>query len=844
MKQLTHNTYPITGMSCAACAARVDKALNAVEGVEQASVNFASSKANVTFDPSKCSEQTLQHAVREAGYELLVEDDTDRLESLQKKAYERLKMRTIAAIVLTIPLMLISMVFMHMPYANLIMLLLSTPIVFYLGSQFYVGAWKQLRHHTANMDTLVALSTGIAWLFSVFNMLFPEFWTSRGITPHVYFEASATIIAFILIGKLLEGRAKSQTTSAIRKLMGLQPATVTVVGEDGSMREVSIKEVQPGQTLSLRPGERVAVDGTVVSGQTYIDESMLTGEPIPTSKSVGDTVYAGTINLNGAISYTAKEVGADTFLSKIIRMVQDAQGSKAPVQKLVDRIAAIFVPVIIGISILSFILWITLDSGNGFTHGLLAAITVLIIACPCALGLATPTAIMVGVGKGASLGILIKDAESIEIAPKINAVVLDKTGTLTTGHPTVTQYIITANHLETKNRLTDLLVSIERHSDHPLAKAITDKFPAAESLEITDFENLSGLGIKAVYNDKIYYVGSRKLLIENGIAISPADSAEAEAIYREGNSVVWFADQSGVLAVAGISDEIKPSSAEAVKQLKERGIEVFMLTGDNNAAANAIATKVGIDNVKGEVLPHEKTAFITDLQTKGYKVAMVGDGINDSAALAAADMSIAMGTGSDIAIDVANMTIISADLMKIPVAIDLSRATVRTIHQNLFWAFIYNVIGVPIAAGVLYPFTGFLLNPMIAGAAMAFSSVSVVTNSLLLGRRVKDTRSTAVAVPENLNTRSIDISAKDISAKDISDQPLKTSNNMTQTFKVTGMACSHCSSRVESALRALKGAQDVKVDLATGQAEVTGDVAPEAVIEAVKAAGYECSRLL
>lgn len=814
--KMTHNTYPVTGMSCAACAARVDKALNAVEGVKEASVNFASLRASVCYDSAVCSEEVLQQAVREAGYDLIIDDNSDSPESIQQKAYERLKKRTIAAIILTVPLVMISMVFMHIPYANLIMLLLSTPIVFLLGNQFFVGAWRQLRHRSANMDTLVALSTGIAWLFSVFNMAFPEFWTSRGIEPDVYFEASATIITFILIGKLLEGRAKSKTTSAIRKLMGLQPASVTVVDTDGAMRDIAIGEVRPGDVLNLRPGERVAVDGTVVSGQTYIDESMLTGEPIPVAKATGDTVYAGTINLNGTLRYRAREVGADTFLSRIIRMVQDAQGSKAPVQKMVDRIAAVFVPVIISISILSFILWVTLDGNDGFTHGLLAAITVLIIACPCALGLATPTAIMVGVGKGASLGILIKDAESIETAPKINAVVLDKTGTLTTGQPAVAQFIV----ITEKPGLEDLLTSIERHSDHPLAKAITDYFPEAEQCEIKEFDNMAGLGIKAKYEGVTYYVGSRKLLIQNHIDISPLCQAKAETLYNDGDSVVWFANEEDVLAIVGISDEIKPSSAEAVKRLRKKGIDVFMLTGDNTAAAKAIAAKAGIENVKAEVLPHDKTEFITELQRKGYRVAMVGDGINDSAALAAADMSIAMGTGSDIAIDIANMTIISADLMKIPVAIDLSRATVRTIRQNLFWAFIYNMIGVPIAAGVLYPFTGFLLNPMIAGAAMAFSSVSVVTNSLLLGHRVK---TDSYSQP-----------------KESIVKPTNTYNNMTQIFIVTGMACSHCSSRVDSALRALDGIEDVKIDLATGRTEVRGDVAPAAVIEAVEKAGYQC----
>lgn len=738
MAKVIKKTYPVTDLACASCAARVEKVLGEQTGVKSASVNFATSTANIEFDSGTCSPEKLQNAVREAGYDIILNDPEESAEELEKKQaenYKRLRQRTLWAIILSFPVVIIGMFFMHMPYADLIMFVLSTPVVFIFGRQFFIGAWKQLRHKTANMDTLVALSTGIAWLFSVSNMLFPEYWLSKGIQPHVYFEAAAVIIAFILLGRLMESKAKGNTSSAIRRLMGLQPKKVILILPDGTSKETVIEEIRPGDKLMVRPGDRIAVDGVVENGNSYVDESMLSGEPIPVEKKNGSKVFAGTINGSGSFTFIAEKTGNDTLLSKIIRMVQDAQGSKAPVQQLVNKVASIFVPIIISIAILSFIVWIVVDeSGQGFSHGLLAAVTVLIIACPCALGLATPTAIMVGIGKGAELGILIKDAEALEITPKINAIVLDKTGTVTSGKPVVENYITFRKVDDAEN----ILASLEKRSEHPLGEAIVRYFNDMPAVEISGFKSITGNGVKGLHKEQTYYAGNLKFMKKERIAISDEAIEKAKSLAADANSLVWFADNQGLIALVGISDPVKPTSAQAVQELEKMGIEVYLLTGDNNATAEAVACKAGITKFKAEVLPQEKSDFIASLQKEGKKVAMVGDGINDSAALAIADLSIAMGTGSDIAIDVAKMTIVSADLLKIPVAIRLSKATVKTIRQNLFWAFIYNLVGVPIAAGALYPVNGFLLNQMIAGAAMAFSSVSVVTNSLLLKRKKFD----------------------------------------------------------------------------------------------------------
>ena len=617
------------------------------------------------------------------------------------------------------------MFFMDMPYANYIMWLLASPVLFWCGRGFFVNAWKQLRHRSVTMDTLVASSTGIAYLFSLFNMLFPSVWLSRGIEPHVYFEASSVIIAFILLGRLLEERAKGSTTSAIRKLMGLQPHTVMLVDDRGMQRRVAIAEVKVGDTVIVKPGDRIPVDGTVVSGSSYVDESMLTGEPVAVLKEEGTEVFAGTINQKGSLTFRTAKVGTDTLLARIIRMVQDAQGSKAPVQKLVDKVAAVFVPTIMVVALLAFVLWLVLDAESGLTHGILALVTVLIIACPCALGLATPTAITVGIGKAAGHGILIKDAESLEVARKVDTVVLDKTGTVTAGHPVVTNEAWG----EDCGKYTPVLAALEAMSEHPLAEAVVAHF-AQSGVVVTDFRSITGAGVCGTAGGERYMAGNRSMMAS--VSVSADLAAKADEWASQAKTVIWFADSRQVLGVLAVADEIKEGSVEAVRQLRDSGIEVYMLTGDNETTAREIAARAGIVHYRAGAMPDEKARFVASLRSEGHVVAMVGDGINDSAALAGADLGIAMGRGSDIAMDAAHMTIVSSDLRKIPVAIRISVQTVRTIRQNLFWAFIYNIISVPVAAGVLYPVNGFLLNPMIAGAAMALSSVSVVSNSLRL----------------------------------------------------------------------------------------------------------------
>ena len=724
-------SFPVLNMTCASCAISAESIVKSSEGVISASVNYANAMLSVEYLPDMTNPQKLQLAVQSIGYDLLLEDENtqqDSLEAIHEKRFSELKTKTIWSIILTVPVMVIGMFFMDMPYANIIMWLLSTPVVLWFGKDFFVNAWKQTKHRSANMDTLVALSTGIAYLFSVFNMLFPEFWLSRGMEVHVYFEAAAVIIAFILLGKMLEEKAKGNTSAAIKKLIGLQPKTVTIIQQDGTEKQISIEQVAEKDTLLVKPGDRIAVDGIVVSGSSYIDESMLTGESVPVLKNKDEKVFAGTINQKGSFRFKALKVGKDTMLAHIIKMVQDAQGSKAPVQKLVDRIAAVFVPVVIGVAVLTFILWMIFGGENNLVHGMLAAVSVLVIACPCALGLATPTAIMVGVGKGAEQGILIKDAESLEVAKKTDVVVLDKTGTITEGKPQVTG----VSWLNGDDTAKEILVSIEKQSEHPLADAVVAYFENAKPVQLSSFESITGKGVKAVYNGQTYFAGNSSLLAENGIMGCSELQQLADEWSSKSQTVIWFADSRKTLAAIAISDKIKDTSVEAIRQLKEMGIEVYMLTGDNESTAKTIAAQAGIEHFKAEMLPHQKADFIKELQKHGKTVAMVGDGINDSTALATADVSIAMGKGSDIAMDVARMTIISSDLNKIPKAIRLSKQTVQTIKQNLFWAFIYNIIGIPIAAGILYPINGFLLNPMIAGAAMAFSSVSVVCNSLRL----------------------------------------------------------------------------------------------------------------
>ena len=724
----TKETFQVLGMSCAVCALNVETTLGAQEGVYEAKVNFAGSTVLVDYNPQVITPVELQKAVEAAGYELVVEntEDTDQADRLQREEFLALKRKTIGAIVLAIPVFVIGMFFMHMPYGNWIMLAFTIPVMAFFGRDFFVHAYMQLKHGRANMDTLVAVSTGVAFLFSLFNTIWPEYWTSRGLEAHVYYEAAAVIIALILLGRLLEAKAKFSTSTAIKKLMGLQPKTVTKILADGSEEEVPIREVAVGDVLVVKPGEKIPVDGEVTEGASFVDESMITGESIPVENVKGQPVYAGTINEKGSFRFRADKVGGETVLANIIRMVQEAQGSKAPVQKLVDRIAGIFVPVVMGIAVITFIVWMLIGGDLAFTHALLTSITVLVIACPCALGLATPTAIMVGIGKGAEHNILIKDAESLELMYRVNAIVLDKTGTITEGKPVVTDIYWTPGSED--ERYPSILLEIERRSEHPLADAVVQKFKekVVNEISVSDFENQTGKGVTAKVGDKVYLVGNRALLEVSHVILDDDNEKLAVRWEGDGKTVVFFAGEGRVLALVAIADKIKESSRQAVTTLHEKGIDVYMLTGDNALTARAVADQVGIRHFKAEVMPGEKANFVEALQYEGKVVAMVGDGINDSQA----DVSIAMGKGSDIAMDVAKVTLITSDLNVIPRAIALSHQTVRAIRQNLFWAFIYNIIGIPLAAGVLYGINGFLLNPMIAAAAMAFSSVSVVTNSL------------------------------------------------------------------------------------------------------------------
>ncbi|QMU31530.1 copper-translocating P-type ATPase [Adhaeribacter radiodurans] len=722
-------------MTCSACAVSVESMVASTPGVINANVNYATQTLQVAYDPEKVRLADMRKVVKSIGYDLIIDSENarEKQEQAQQNHYQTIKRNTILAAILTLPLVIVGMFFMNLPYGNWLMLVLSAPVLFIFGRNFFINAFRQARHGKANMDTLVALSTGTAFGFSVFNTLYPEFWYARGLHPHVYFESAAFIIVFILLGKLLEERAKSNTSSALKKLIGLQPKTVWLI-ENDQEREVPVADIQTGNLILVRPGEKIPVDGQITAGSSYVDESMISGEPVPVSKQMNDNVFAGTINQKGSFRFVAQKVGSDTLLAQIIKLVQQAQGSKAPVQKLVDKIAGIFVPVVVGLALLSLIIWLVLGGDNGFTQGLLAFVTVLVIACPCALGLATPTAIMVGIGKGAELGILIKDAESLEQAHQLNALVLDKTGTITEGKPVVNNLIWAENVQLRQMALESVLLTMEQQSEHPLAEAIVRNLREKNitTVSLANFDSITGQGLRAIWQDKMYRIGSLSYMISEKIKI-PAEFNDLATTWAEAaQTIIYFSEEQQVVALVSIADKIKETSAKAIQTLQEQGITVYMLTGDNARTAASVAHQVGITNFKAEVMPSDKADFVKSLQNQGKVVGMVGDGINDSQALAQADVSIAMGKGSDIAIDVAKMTLITSDLQLLPKAIKLSRQTVLAIRQNLFWAFIYNLIGIPIAAGILYPTFGFLLNPMIAGAAMALSSVSVVANSLRL----------------------------------------------------------------------------------------------------------------
>lgn len=721
---------PVQGMMCAVCATSVDTLLKEANGVEEVSVNYATHKATIVFDDTKTSLKELKKVLIEGGYDLEIDYLTENeLQEKKKKAYLRLKNRFIGSFVCAFPVFIIAMFHFYFPYHQYIQWILATISIIFFGNHFFSGAYKKLKHFSANMDTLVSISISVSYIYSVLALFCNDFFLRNQLPTDLYFESVVVIICFILLGKLLEERAKVKTSNAIQNLLSLQPNEV-VLKQGNNFVSVSIDKISKGDIIGVASGQRIPIDGIIVEGSSYIDESMITGESVSVLKRVNDKVFSGTLNQYSFIEVQVQEVGEDTLLSQIIKRVEEAQGSKAPIQKLVDKIARIFVPIVISIAVISFIVWYLFSPNDiGFSLGLQAFISVLIIACPCALGLATPTAMMVGIGKGAENGILIKDAIALEQAHKIGSIILDKTGTITEGKPNVVEYFCKN---ETENKT--ILYTLASHSKHPLSQAIVNYFSDEKLIAISEHRTILGKGVEGKFNNQYYHLGSLNWVKEKNIPITFEIEEKIKQFSLE--SIVFFFNEKEILGSIIISDTIKETSAKAILDIKALGIKVYMLTGDRIQTANEIAKKVGIEIVKAEVSPQEKQDFIKELQKKSEIVAMVGDGINDSQALAQADVSIAMGKGSDIAMEVAQLTIISSNLEKITQSIQLSRATMATIKQNLFWAFIYNVVSIPIAAGILYPSFGVMLSPMLAGMAMAFSSVSVVTNSLLLKRKV------------------------------------------------------------------------------------------------------------
>lgn len=731
--EIIHDTYPVKGMTCAACASSLESHLKSQNGVKDASVNFADNSAFIAYDPSTITLKNIQKAADDIGYHVVEGADYDEhIEYTQR--LDILKYKLLISAVLTAPVFLISMFLIGLiPYENYILLVLSTPVLFWAGSEFFRIAWKKGRHLTTNMDTLVAMSTGTAYVFSAFNTLFPQFFLSRGLEPHVYYESATVIITLILLGRYFEEKAKYRTTGAIKRLMGIQPKYVETVTTAG-VRLKPVAEVRQGEIITVKPGIKIALDGYVTEGTSYVDESMINGEPLPSLKSSGDYVYAGTLNQNGTLDIRVDKESGTTLLAQIIDMVRKAQASKPPIQKLVDKIAAVFVPFVIAIALLSFIIWYLAGPEPQIPYSFLVLITVLIIACPCALGLATPTALMVGIGKGAEMGILIKDAQSLETAHKIDTLVLDKTGTITRGKPEVIEVMWNAD-CDIEKEIVKL-VHLESRSEHPLARSILDHYSAKFHRKADiKFRNIPGSGIEGTFDGHTYFAGNRELVLKHDPAITAHLMEFENKLLEGGYTLVYFGHASHLLCILGIRDPLRESAPKAIEDLQDLGIEIILLSGDNKPVTGMIAKELGIDNYLGEVLPDGKGEFIKDLVGQGKTVAMAGDGINDAQALAEADISIAMGSGTDIAMDTAGITLIYSDIQHIRDAIFLSKATVRTIHQNLIWAFAYNILAIPLAAGVLFPFSGFLLNPMIAGAAMAFSSVSVVANSLRLKKK-------------------------------------------------------------------------------------------------------------
>jgi len=749
---------PIVGMTCASCVARVERALARVPGVLKAEVNLATEKATVTAVPASGLRESLEQAVRDAGYGVAeapagsegaaaTEAALDAEQAARLAAYDALRRKVVIGAVLSVVVFLGTMQHHWFPFLpdwmnnGYFLWALTTPVQFWVGGRFYRGAWAALRHRAADMNTLIAMGTSAAYFYSVLVVLFPQLFEAQGLTAAVYFDSAAIIITLVLLGRLLEARAKGQTGEALRGLIQLQPDTARVV-RDGREEEVAVAEVRPGDLVLVRSGERVPVDGVVVEGASAVDESMLTGEPLPVAKEAGDEVIGATVNTSGSFTFRATRVGSETALAQIVQLVERAQGSKPPIARLADVVAGYFVPIVIVIALVTLVVWLVFGPEPALTYALLNFIAVLVIACPCALGLATPTAIMVGTGKGAENGILIRDGGALETAQKLDTVVLDKTGTITEGRPAVVDVLVADDAAAPlggaadEGELLRLVAGAERGSDHPLARAILEA-AGARDLEppaFTEFEDLAGHGVRARVEDRLVEVGSARLAGEGGR--DGIDELERRgAPLRETGATLAFVwiDGRSIGAVA-IADRVKEGSVEGVRRLRELGLDVIMLTGDDRRTAAAIAREVGLDDVRAEVLPQEKAGQVRSLQEEGRRVAMVGDGINDAPALAQADVGVALGTGADVAVEAGDITLISGDLRGVPVAIQLSRRTIRTVKQNLFWAFAYNSALIPLAAGAFYPAFGILLDPIFAAAAMGLSSVTVVSNSLRLRR--------------------------------------------------------------------------------------------------------------
>lgn len=875
--------FDVTGMTCSACSSHVEKSVGKLTGVENVSVNLLTNSMQVEFDENKLDTAGIIKAVEDAGYGAAVKDghaksgtktsgQSDSQENSGLSAVEQnvknMKKRLIVSLIFWIPLMYVSMGHMIYQWLNIPMppftmnflhgnenaiiyaftqFLLLLPILI-ANQKYFKNGFKTLWHRSPNMDSLIAIGAGAAILYGIFAIYRIGYAMGHGdmavvhqYAHDLYFESAGTILTLITIGKYLETKSKGKTSEAITKLLNLAPKTVTVV-RDGVEQVVDAADVEKGEIFLVKPGESVAVDGIVLEGKSSFDESAITGESIPVPKQEGDTIVSASMNKSGLIRAKATKVGEDTTIAQIIRLVEEASSSKAPIAKVADKIAGVFVPTVITIALITGVIW--LISGATFEFAMSTAIAVLVISCPCALGLATPVAIMVGTGKGAENGILIKSGDALETAHQIDTVVLDKTGTITQGKPVVTDIICAAGKNADKTQLLQIAGSLEKGSEHPLAEAIVNYCVTNNiSLEkVTDFNALFGKGIEGTMSGTHYYAGNEKMMEEKGISLSTEQKNQIQALAKQGRTPLLFADEKQFLGIVAVADVVKPTSKEAVQKFRDYGIHVIMLTGDNEVTAQAIKEQVGIDEVVAGVLPTQKEEKISALKQAGHKVAMIGDGVNDAPALASADVGIAIGAGTDVAIESADIVLMKNDLLDAVGAVKLSKAVIRNIKENLFWAFFYNSIGIPLAAGVLYPLFQIKLNPMFGAAAMSLSSVCVVSNALRL-RWVKlhDAKKTQSEPYQDVAASTI----ADINQHNALDNNIKSTNNdkgesaMTTTISIEGMMCAHCQAHVEKALKEVAGVTEVTVSLENKNAVVTGDASVETLKQAVVDAGYE-----